>query len=872
VAARAKVEKNNFTAGELSPVLRNRTDNERYQNGVKTLRNFVILPEGGITRRPGTKFIRAQKTESELGELIPFRYSGADSYMLILNGGKIRFARAGAIVLDAGNPYEVTMPWAAADLVNVRYAQEGNTAWLPCAGYQPRKLVRGSSHTDWTLSTYSPTGGPVKVQNLDTTKTIIASARTGAGISLIGVGTNFQAGHVGSVWRLDESDLALTANWKASEAITIPTEAVPTGGSNIGDFTNPGNAFDGNNATFANKSGSSGYLGKNQSPASAIVSTTILVTADKNAVIGLTLYGKVGGAPASETDGTPLGGTAGGVTTGDNTYTIYSSDVSTVWDYRWIRWFFISGEAPPIDVRIREMTALRFTASGLPVLRRYNGNVYQAIAGSNSGLTPPTHTDGDVLSETGGIVWRYRHNLGGFVRITAVADTTHATGDVVKTLPDSVVSRATYRWYEGAWNSIDGWPEGVLLIDRGLFFWRGREWWMTTVDNDNDFEVTTLDDSALASALRSRDGSLPSIQWALDNGVIVLGCRDNEIILRAPGTFDPLTIGTVRAPPGSRKGSAAHVPAALEGGAIFIGRNRKRLFYAAFDPDTQKLEPAEVSIAGKHLLKGKAAALGWQPDPLSVLWCCCQDGSLVGLTFNVEHKIAGMHSHPLTNGFVEAVKAIPSSDEGVSDVYMIVRRTINAATHRYIEMLGPYFEDAGAGDAAGAWFFDCALEYSGAAVSSITGLSHLEGQTVGILANKALHARKVVTGGAVTLDRSDVTAAVVGLPIDAKVVDLARNLNLQTGSTRNQKKRASHAVVEVVETIGGSIACNGGRAEALELTGTLNYGTAPKLYTGQKRKQMTGPLGDEAELELAASDGLPMTVIGLSPDLDVTED
>jgi hypothetical protein len=876
MAARGRVEKNNFTAGELSPWLHNRADNERYNNGVKTLRNFVILPEGGVTRRPGTRFVLPLKTESEIGLLVPFRYSGSDSYMLVINGNFVRFVTGGGFVMSGAVPYEITTSWAAADLRKLRWAQEGNTAWMVCAGYEPRKLIRGSSHTDWSFQPYLPQGGPVKIQNLDQSKTILASGTQGI-VTLTASSPIFQAGHIDSVWRLDESDLSLTPNWKANEALTIATEVIPTTGANIGNMNNPANAFDGNNTTFADNTAGSGWIGKQEVPPSSIRMADILaaLSVDPPTTINFHLYTKAGSAPLNELDGVLQGGLALNVgapgPSGPAHFTITSADTATKWDYHWLRWSQPSGFVP--TMRVYQFVRDRFTTGEVPILRRYNGNVYQAVNGANSGLTPPTHTEGDVLSEPGGIVWRYRHRDRGFVRITAFTDTTHVTAEVLERLPDSVAVRPTYRWWEAAWSSVDGWPEGVLLIDRGLLFWRGRDFWMTTVDDDDDFDLTALPDSAIATALRSRDGALPTIMWALDNGVIVLGCRDNEVILRAPGTFEPLTGQNIRAPVASKKGSAAHVPAALESGAIFISRSGQRLFFVAFDPDTQKLEPVEVSIASKHLLRAKAIELGWQPDPLQVLWGCCANGAMFGLTFNVEHKIAGMHSHPMINGAVEDVKSIPSSDEGVSDVYLIVRRTINGATRRYVEQLGSYFRDSGTSNAAGAWFFDCALSYSGAATGTISGLSHLALQEVGIITNNAAHARKTVSAaGVVTLNRSDVTSAVIGLVMDARVVDQPRNLNLQGTTTRGQRKRATHCFVELVETIGGTIAVNGGKPEQLELTGALPYGTAPTLFTGMKRKQMIGPLGDEAELELAASDGMPMTLIGLAPDLDVTED
>lgn len=1022
MAAQAKLEHNNFTAGELSPWLRNRTNLDRYAAGLALCRNFVLIPEGGVTRRPGSRMVLPLKIESQGGRLIPFRFSGSDSYMLVLNGGVMRFLRNGGFVLAGPTPYEIAIPWTAADLPNVRWAQEGNAAWLTCPGFEPRELRR-FAHDNWTLSLYRPSGGPIEIQNVDQAKTIEASSMTGT-VTLTSAGVSFTAGDVGSVWRLDESDLSLIANWKADEAITVPTEPLPVGTNFQIGFNNQGNAWDGVGGTSATRNGvgTAAMLGRSFVPATSIRQAQ--VNGDglgTTAGLGLALYGRVGAAPVTTTDGVLLASLSLPGTIGVFSVALNSNNTTTEWDHLWIRTNNPSASVPSISTIVWS----RFSAGGNVVLRRYNGNVYQAIAGSNAGVAPPVHTEGDVLSETGGMVWRYRHGPYGMARITAFTDAAHVTAEVIKTLPDSVVARATYRWWAGAWNAVDGWPEGVLLIDRGLLFWRGREFWMTTVDNLNDFEVTVLPDSAVAQALRSRDGALPDIEWALDNGVIVMGCRDNEIIVRAPQTFDPLTSSNIRAPPGSKKGSCPQVPAGLEDGAMFISRSRARLFYVAFDPDTQKLAPVETSISGRHLLeRAHASEIAWQPDPWQVLWGCCQDGTLFGLTFSIEHKIAGMHSHALTNGFVEDVKAIPSSDEGVSEVYLIVRRVIDGVTRRFAEQLGSYFEGgsvpetmiaaaggtiigdmtAGTGlgaafdgdiietsaglraekgaalngyvgktfatplritkveafpttnngfstgvnvritlyarrgtppahatdgtalgttgmvadslavqtivnsangntewshvwialepeligpqtlwvtevqfytatpGAVGAWFFDSALEYSGAPATTISGLGHLVGQEVGILADYAAHPRKVVSAaGQVVLERPT-ARAVIGLPIDARIVDLPRNIALREGQSKGARKRASHALVDLVDTIGGSLSCNGGRFEDLALTGGSNYGAPPLLFTGMKRALMVGPLQDEAEVTLRAAEGMPMTITGLGPELDIVEE
>ena len=58
------LSKSNFTAGELTPRLFGRTDLGRYDNGAQTIQNFLVQPHGGLSRRPGTKFVREVKTSS----------------------------------------------------------------------------------------------------------------------------------------------------------------------------------------------------------------------------------------------------------------------------------------------------------------------------------------------------------------------------------------------------------------------------------------------------------------------------------------------------------------------------------------------------------------------------------------------------------------------------------------------------------------------------------------------------------------------------------------------------------------------------------------------------------------------------------------
>jgi hypothetical protein len=110
----ALVERLTFAAGEVSPKLRFRSDLARQQTAVWKCENMVVMPEGGLTRRPGTQFVMPLRSITESGTLVPFRFSTSDVLVLVINNGVIRFISNGGVVPSLAAPYEIGVPWAAA--------------------------------------------------------------------------------------------------------------------------------------------------------------------------------------------------------------------------------------------------------------------------------------------------------------------------------------------------------------------------------------------------------------------------------------------------------------------------------------------------------------------------------------------------------------------------------------------------------------------------------------------------------------------------------------------------------------------------------------------------------------------------------------
>jgi hypothetical protein len=221
-----------FNAGEFSPRLEGRVDTARYANAVKTCKNFVIYPHGGVTRRPGTRFVKETKTSAKKSRLIPFEFSDVQAYALEFGDLYIRIYKDGGNVENPpGTPVEVTTPWTENDLAKLQYIQSADTLYLVHPDFAPRKLTR-TSHTAWTLSTIVWTDGPYLEEK--TTPTITPSATSGNGITLTASASLFESGHVNALWRIKHGS---TWGYVQITAVASATSATADVKKNLGAAT-----------------------------------------------------------------------------------------------------------------------------------------------------------------------------------------------------------------------------------------------------------------------------------------------------------------------------------------------------------------------------------------------------------------------------------------------------------------------------------------------------------------------------------------------------------------------------------------------------------------------------------------------------------
>lgn len=135
-----------FVSGVLDPRLASRTDLKHFYQGAEVAENVVTMPQGGIKRRPGLKYIANTASNNE-ARLASFAFNVEQTYLMVFTNLSV------AVYKDGVHQANVTTPYTTAQLFELSWTQSADTMILVHKDHAPRKLVRGGSHSSWTLST-----------------------------------------------------------------------------------------------------------------------------------------------------------------------------------------------------------------------------------------------------------------------------------------------------------------------------------------------------------------------------------------------------------------------------------------------------------------------------------------------------------------------------------------------------------------------------------------------------------------------------------------------------------------------------------------------------------------------------------------------
>ena len=220
--ARVHPFQTNFTAGELTPKLAGQVDFKKYNNGVEIMENMTVFPQGGASRRYGTRFVKEVKDSSKVTRLIPFEFNIEQSYVLEFGDQYIRFYKDNGQIISGGSAYEIATPFTESMLYEIQFTQSADVMYIVHETLKPRKLSR-TGHTSWTLTEVDFQNGPYLDANESSITFTSSHQGTGTGRTLTASGTafgyennGFHSSDVGRLIRMKDGWGVITAYTSAT--------------------------------------------------------------------------------------------------------------------------------------------------------------------------------------------------------------------------------------------------------------------------------------------------------------------------------------------------------------------------------------------------------------------------------------------------------------------------------------------------------------------------------------------------------------------------------------------------------------------------------------------------------------------------------
>lgn len=902
--AKATWIQTNFNGGEFSPLAYGRVDLPKYKAGLSLCQNYLSTQQGGLTRRGGTRFTALAGMQTAPPRLQHFEFSITQAYILefgagyinvYLNDGQLMAGSltayaagtaytVGSLVSYGGLNYycvqpctgqtpgavtpswnfttngwtgywfamptsgvlQIPTPFSATDVWLLSFIPEADVLFIAHPTIPPTQLAR-SAATTWAFSTVTFLDGPY--QNVNITTTTLTPAGTSGTVAVVASGVNginnglgFQASDVGRMLRIQCAGVWL---WGTIATVTDTLHvtwaiAAPTGvyvpGTAVGTCTQSGGSIFAVSIT----DGGGGYG-----------VTPPAVTFSNGATGGIAGTPTLaGGAVAT----IPLG-------VGGSGYTIAP-------------YVTITGGGGVGAQAIA--TIAGGTITGFVVTR-----------GGYGYTSPPTVTVTGGSSTGGSGAVGYANLTNGVVTSVtmAVTGTGYTNPAVSFSAPTALAPSTTTFWQLGLWCAINGYPS-VVAFHQDRLLWGAATQYPNRVDGSNsgdylnmaptNIDGTTVDSNALGFVLNS--STVDSIQWmATDEWGLLIGTAGGEWCIAPSSTQQAITPSNVNAKQMGAYGSSTVPPIRVGKATLFIQRTGRKLREMTYQFYYSTYVAPDISLVGEHLTLSGIKQTAMQLAPYQILWMVRNDGYLVGMTYDKDQDVCGWHRH-LLGGFSDAAQTLPPVVESVAtipapgiqrdEVWLVVRRYINGQTVRTVEVMSKMWEDSD--PIAFCNFLDSSAQYSGAATTTISGLTWLVGQTVKVLTDGAVHPPQVVSAaGTIGLQWSAQTVQ-VGLPYTSAGQTLNIEAGGQDGPSQGKLKRVFRAVFRFFQSVGLSL----GSDAAGVSTATGGSGSYPQtfrstsdplsgpvgLFSGDQRWPYEGAFTTQGQVYWQTSDPLPSNI------------
>lgn len=408
--------------------------------------------------------------------------------------------------------------------------------------------------------------------------------------------------------------------------------------------------------------------------------------------------------------------------------------------------------------------------------------------------------------------------------------------------------------YEDVFSTDRGFPRSAVFHEGRLYFGGSKSlpsalFGSKISDFFNFLESEGLDDDAIFALLSSDTvNAITGLRSGRDLQIFTTG---NEWYVQQAES-EPITPQNLTLKAATKSGSKENImPVAAEGGTIFLQRSGKALREFLFSDVELSYQSNNISLLSSHLLKSpvkitfRRATSTDDGDLLIIV--NGTDGTMAAYSIHRTQKVVAP-SEFITDGTFEDCSV------DINDIYVIVKRTINSSTKYYVELL----DDDRTTDAS-FQLFDGSNDGSKPTSTTVSGLTHLEGETVEVIRDDIFLGTKTVSSGQITIDQIPTTYVEVGLHYDVLAKTLPAEPRLSSGTMVGRKKRIVDASPILFQT--QNIAINGKEVPLKQFPYTLD--SAETVFSGRKRVTPILGFNTEAQIEITQTKPLFFTLLGL---------
>lgn len=804
----------NFTGGEWSTLLDGRVDLNKHTSAVHRLENFYIHPQGSVSYRPGFRYVGTAKDNGTI-ILIPFVFSAVQAYILEIGNRYIRFFRNKAPVC-----------FAAQAITNITGAI---VAVVTYTG--PNTYINGDRII------ISGVRGMTEVNNREfVVNNVNTATKTfNIGIDSSNYGVYTDSGTVAKIYEIaspyTELDLPIVQFCQSIDILYL---------------------FHRNHAPRK--------LTRTDHTSWTFTTIRFYPPVTREVVF----------APDATITPTTLSGYGVIINASGGTFTFMMGDRGRV-----IR----SGAAKAIITGV--ITGTQVTVDILDPFVNTNAIASGGwtLAGSpNASLTafPTAGSKSSTIQFTANNACFRSADIGRYIlignattRIIAVSSSTVVQVILLTRLEDWAGATRVWTLEEDAWSVTLGFPIcGTFFEDRliiaGSPSFPDTIWGSVTGDYEN-FGRGVNDSNSIIFTLGSRQVQV--IRWIVPRDYLLLGTLAGEWQL---GPSDPrlaLSPTNVKAKQLTSYGCDEQRTETIGLSTVFVQKEQRKI--RGLRPEGGGYVTSDLTIFAEHIHFGGFKQIAFQQEPLSILWCIVDNGHLMGLTYIQEENVAGWQKHVISGAKVINIAVIPGI--GYDELWMVVIRM----GMRYIEVLEEPLEKTffnhDNSNSPKVFFVDSGLTYHGSAATTITGLWHLNGQIVSILADGGVHPNRTVVNGKITLDYP-ASLVQVGLGYIGTLQLMRPQINTQEGSTQGLIRRVINVIARVYRSGTFKVGRNENNLQVAKFRDPQTFlGQPSPLYTGDTVDNMgyDGEFDRDSRVMIVQDKPLPLTVTAVLIEVDV---